>query len=103
MIGDAAFTHFPCLTTKRLLLRPIQPNDAEALFAIFSDEEAMQFYGQEPHRSLADTHELIRQLQVRYAQRKSIRWGITLQGVDRMIGSCSFHHFEHRCQHDQSW
>src|SRR6266699_3747057 len=94
MTGDNAFTHFPCLTTNRLLLRQIQPNDAEALFAIFSDEEAMQFYGLEPHRSLDDTYELIRQIQARYAQRKTIRWGITLKGEDRVIGSCGFHHFD---------
>ncbi|HLX39399.1 MAG TPA: hypothetical protein VKR42_02665 [Ktedonobacteraceae bacterium] len=34
---DAAFTHFPSLTTNRLYLRQIQPTDAEALFAIRSD------------------------------------------------------------------
>jgi ribosomal-protein-alanine N-acetyltransferase len=102
MTGDTAFTHFPCLTTKRLLLRQIQPNDAEALFAIFSDEEAMQFYGHEPHRSLDDTYELIRQLQARYAQRKSIRWGITLQGEDRVIGSCGFHHFDEGFHHAET-
>ena len=30
---DATFTQFPTLTTPRLLLRPIQPSDAEAWFA----------------------------------------------------------------------
>ena len=94
MTIDTAFTHFPCLTTNRLLLRQIQPNDTESLFAIFSDEEAMQFYGHEPHRSLDDTQELIRQIQARYARREALRWGITLQGEDRVIGSCSFHHFD---------
>ena len=94
MTSDTAFIHFPCLTTKRLLLRQIQPNDAEALFAIFSDEEAMQFYGHEPHRSLDDTRELIRQIHVRYAQRESIRWGITREGDDRVIGSCGFYLFD---------
>ena len=94
MTIDTAFTHFPCLTTNRLLLRQIQPNDMESLFAIFSDEEAMQFYGHEPHRSLGDTQELIRQIQARYARREALRWGITLHGEDRVIGSCSFHHFD---------
>ena len=54
----------------------------------------MQFYGHEPHRSLGDTQELIRQIQARYARREALRWGITLQGEDRVIGSCSFHHFD---------
>ena len=94
MTIDTAFTHFPNLTTNRLLLRQIQANDAEALFPIFSDEEAMQFYGHEAHQSLDDTRELIRQIEARYAQRESIRWGITLRDEDRLIGSCGFHHFD---------
>lgn len=91
---DEAFTRFPCFTTSRLLLRQIQQTDAEALFATLSDEEAMKFYGHMAHQSLDDTHELIRQIQIRYAQREAIRWGITLKGEDRVIGSCSFHHFD---------
>src|SRR5258708_34248606 len=93
MTINAAFTHFPSLTTNRLLLRQIRPEDAEALFATFSDEEVMEFYGREPHQSLADSQELIRRIQAGYARSESIYWGITLHGEDRGIGSCSFHHF----------
>jgi ribosomal-protein-alanine N-acetyltransferase len=94
MTIDAAFTHFPSLTTNRLQLRRIQPNDAEVLFAIFADEEAMQFYGHEPHRSLDETRVSIEQTQARYSRHEAIRWGITLKGEDQVIGSCSFHHFD---------
>lgn len=94
MAIDEAFTNFPSLTTRRLLLRQIQPRDAEDLFAILSDEESMQFYGHEPHRSLDETRELITRLHTLYAQRSTIRWGITLQGEDRLLGSCSFHYFD---------
>ncbi len=91
---DAAFTHFPFLTTNRLRLRQIEQSDAEALFAILSDKEVTEFYGHEPHRSLDDTQKLIGQIHTRYARREAIRWGITLQSEDRLIGSCSFHHFD---------
>ncbi|MBA2287337.1 MAG: GNAT family N-acetyltransferase [Ktedonobacteraceae bacterium] len=94
MTIDTAFTHFPSLTTKRLRLRSIRPDDAEALFAILSDRQAMEFYGHEPHQTLADTQELIRRIQAHYAARQALRWGITLQGEDRLIGSCGFHHFD---------
>lgn len=93
MTIEAAFTHFPALTTKRLRLRQIRPTDAEAIFATFSDEETMKFYGHEPHQSLKDSQELIGQIQARYARREGLRWGITLQGEDRVIGSCGFHRF----------
>ncbi|MGO8946712.1 MAG: GNAT family N-acetyltransferase [Ktedonobacterales bacterium] len=94
MTIDAAFTHFPSLTTNRLQLRQIQPSDTEALFALFSDEETMRFYGQEPHRSLDETRESIEQTQTHYAQREAIRWGIGLKVEDQLIGSCGFHHFD---------
>jgi ribosomal-protein-alanine N-acetyltransferase len=90
----AMFTQFPCLTTDRLLLRQIQPTDAEALFATFSDESVMEFYGHMPHRSVDDSLELIRQQQTWYARREGIRWGITLKGEDRVIGSCGFYLFD---------
>lgn len=93
MTIDAAFSHFPSLTTNRLFLRQIQPKDAEALFVTLSDEVAMEFYGHEPHRSLDDTHTLIQQIQARYDRHEAIRWGITLKDEDTVIGSCSFHQF----------
>jgi ribosomal-protein-alanine N-acetyltransferase len=91
---DTAFTSFPVLTTKRLLLRQIHPNDAEAFFAILSDREVTQFYGHEPHQSLGETQKLIERIQTDYACREAIRWGITLHDEDRLIGSCSFHRFD---------
>ena len=90
---DTTFTHFPSLTTKRLLLRQIRPQDLEALFAGFSDEEAMKFYGHEPHRSPEDTRAWIQQTQEDYERRVAVRWGITLQGDETIIGTCGFHHF----------
>ncbi|GHO64973.1 N-acetyltransferase [Ktedonobacter sp. SOSP1-52] len=90
---DTAFTHFPTLTTERLQLREIQPSDIEALFATFSDEEVMRYYGKLPHQSLAETQTWFQQLQERYTRREAIRWGIALKGEESIIGTCSFHHF----------
>jgi len=94
MTIDSTFTRFPYLTTKRLRLRQIQPDDAEALFAILSDQQVMELYGHEPHQSLAETQALIKQIHTRYIRREGIRWGITLGKEDRIIGSCSFHHLD---------
>ena len=94
MTVDDAFTYFPTLTTNRLLLRQIVPGDAESLFAILSDEETLEFYGDEPHQSLDETKELINQIEERYTSKKALRWGVTLMGEDRLIGSCSLFHFD---------
>lgn len=93
MTIDAAFTHFPALTTDRLHLRQIQPTDAEAFFVIKSDREVMDFYGDEIHQSLEETHVLIQQLQDSYDRREAIIWGITLKGEDTLIGTCTLFSF----------
>lgn len=93
MAIDEAFTRFPVLTTQRLRLRQVEPRDAEDLYAMFSDEETMRFYG-EAYQSLEEALAYIRLRQEDYAQRNAIRWGIMLHDDDRIIGSCGFHHFD---------
>lgn len=93
MMIDAAFTMFPELTTQRLRLREVRPRDAEALYAIYSDEETMRYYGQS-YQSLAEAEAYIVLRQDDYTQRREIRWGITFKDDDRIIGSCGFHHFD---------
>lgn len=91
---NAMFTTFPTFTTDRLFLRQIQPDDAADLFATFSDESVMEFYGHLAHRSIDESAALIRQQHTWYAERAGIRWGITLKGEDRVIGSCGFFGFD---------
>ena len=91
---DAAFAAFPELETPRLRLREPRPEDAAALFAVFSDEEVVRYYGVLPHQSVADSAELIRRLGEWYAAQQAIRWAITRNGEDVFLGSCGFHRFD---------
>lgn len=90
---DAAFAHFPVLTTERLILRQVQPEDADALFVIKSDLKVTSHYAQEPHQSLADTQGWIQRLQTAYDQRQALFWCLRLKGEDTAIGSCTFWNF----------
>jgi [ribosomal protein S5]-alanine N-acetyltransferase len=90
---DAAFDRFPILTTQRLRLRQTELRDADDVYALFSDEEALRFFGSEPFTSLEEAQDLIARRQADYEARKSIRWSIALKDDDRVIGSCGFHHF----------
>jgi ribosomal-protein-alanine N-acetyltransferase len=95
MTIEDIFTNFPRIETEHLILRQIQASDADALFAIFSDGEVMEFSGGKlPHRSVEDTRAFIRQLQEWYERHESIEWGITRKGDDTAIGSCGFHAFD---------
>lgn len=91
---QAAFTHFPTLTTERFILRQIRESDAPALFQIFSDLIAMQYYGREPHQTIEDTRAFVQRMQGFYEQRSAIRWCVTLKEEDTVIGTCSFHRFD---------
>jgi len=99
MTVDAAFTHFPVLTTPRLVLRDIRMSDAEAFFAILSDAEVMRFYGSEPHQFIEQSQAFVLRQQGFYAQGESIRWVITRQGDDHAIGSCGLFHFDEGFHH----
>jgi [ribosomal protein S5]-alanine N-acetyltransferase len=95
MTIEAAFARFPVLTTERLLLRQVRRDDAEALFAMASDEETMRFIGREPHQTIEETHTFIERQMARYTNRTALHWVVTLRaaGDNWVIGSCSFHHF----------
>lgn len=99
---DKIFSSFPLLTSERLRLRQIQPEDAEDLFATFGDEEVMEFYGHPVHKNVDDSRELIRQQQQWYAQREGIRWGITLKGTEKVIGSCGLYFFDRESRHAET-
>ena len=95
MAIEDIFTNFPCIEREHLILRQIQASDADALFALFSDGEVMEFSGGKlPHRSVGDTRAFIRQLQQWYERHEGIEWGITRKGDDTVIGTCGFHGFD---------
>ncbi|HEY7356044.1 MAG TPA: GNAT family N-acetyltransferase, partial [Ktedonobacterales bacterium] len=90
MTIETIFTNFPRLETEHLILRQIQLSDAAAVFATFSDEAVMEFYGEIPHRSVEESRDLIRRQHEWYRRREGIRWGITRRGDATVIGSCGF-------------
>ncbi|MBZ0277883.1 MAG: GNAT family N-acetyltransferase [Anaerolineae bacterium] len=94
MTLDAAFTHFPTLTTERLSLRRIQVEDAAAVFAIKSNPAVTHAYGREPHPAIENSLGWIQRLQTYYAEREALVWGITFKGqAEPVIGSCTFWNF----------
>ena len=93
MTMDKAFEHFPILKTQRLRLRAVDQHDADDLYAIFSDEETMRYFGSNPFTGLTEAQDLIARRQADYAERRTLRWCITRGDDDRAIGSCGFHSF----------
>lgn len=94
MTAIDVFAQFPRMATERLVLRQITLDAADALYATFSDEIVMEWYGEAVHRSLDDSRDLIRRQQAWYARREGIRWGIALKGEYVVIGSCGLYNFD---------
>jgi len=81
---------FPQLETKRLVLREMQPDDAEALFRVLSDEVVMRYYDRVPFAHIEESYHAIERHRHRFEQQEAIRWGITLKGENVVIGNCGF-------------
>jgi [ribosomal protein S5]-alanine N-acetyltransferase len=89
----AVFDRFPLLSTPRLLLREPLPSDAEALFALRSDEEVNRFQLQD---ALADVRAAAAQIarwRKRFSLKAEIRWVIASRDDGVLLGTCAFTHF----------
>jgi [ribosomal protein S5]-alanine N-acetyltransferase len=86
------------LTTARLHLRPLQPVDAEPLFAIFSNAEVMRFWSTGPWPSVAHSRELIEKDCKELAAGEHIRLGLFMNVGDELIGTCSLFNFDAQCR-----
>ncbi|MFJ8236328.1 GNAT family N-acetyltransferase [Ureibacillus sp. NPDC094379] len=82
---------FPVLETERLVLRRITEADAGNVFTYLSDEEVMNYYGLAPFQKIDDALAEIDWYDTILEEKTGIRWGITIKGQDKVIGSCGFH------------
>jgi ribosomal-protein-alanine N-acetyltransferase len=98
MVADDVFVALPVLSTPRLVLRGMTEADADGLFDIFSDEQVCQYYAWDTFTDPAQARELAARGVEQYRRQESLRWGLTLPGADRIIGTCGYARWsrEHR-------
>jgi ribosomal-protein-alanine N-acetyltransferase len=90
------FSEFPTLETERLILREITAHDAEAVFQLRSDYEVTKHNGGAPYDSIDQAIKLIDGITRAYAEKREIRWAITLRGQDALIGMCGYNYWDRR-------
>jgi ribosomal-protein-alanine N-acetyltransferase len=94
-----ALAEFPELSTRRLVLRRIDPEaDAEALFTIFSDPETMRYYGADPVADRAHARRLALYFHDGFLAKSSIRWGIARREDRELIGTCGYNRWAERAR-----
>ena len=75
--------------TERLLLRPLDATDAEALFDFFSDAEVMRYWSTPPWNSMEQAQAFIERSQNGIETGQSLRVGIVRQLDSALIGQCT--------------
>lgn len=97
MAGKAApnrksVARFPVLKTRRLLLRQVTIKDAPWYFEHFNTKEVVEGQDHGGPRDLSEARaELKLYFMDNFRRRSGIRWGITLRGDDKLIGSAGFY------------
>jgi ribosomal-protein-alanine N-acetyltransferase len=89
---------FPVLETPRLVLREFRADDAEAIFALYSDPKFTE-HMMNPITSLEEAQEIVDEYQEIYETGKGIVWAITLRNIQTVIGTCGFEtisEYDHR-------
>ena len=86
----------PSIETERLILRPVVPTDAPALFAIFSDPEVMRYWSWPPFTALEQADSLAREIGDLWQARTLLQWGITRRERDGIIGTVTLGSWDRR-------
>jgi ribosomal-protein-alanine N-acetyltransferase len=77
------------LSTPRLLLRPLREDDANALFAMYSDPQLMRYWSFTPMTRLEQVSEYLSRLMKASASGKDLVCAIDLRATGQTIGTCT--------------
>ncbi|MFM2370105.1 MAG: hypothetical protein RL619_2426 [Bacteroidota bacterium] len=80
------FNPFPNLETERLLLRRIDANDVNEIFALRSNPETMKYIPRPLAKTTEDALEHIAIIDAKIETNEGINWAITLKGDPKLIG-----------------
>lgn len=86
------------LATPRLRLRPYRPDDAAALFTIFSDPLVMRYWSTPPWTEMAQAERTIERDAQSMAERAHLRLGIERLADGALIGQCTLFAFVPSCR-----
>lgn len=99
---ERLYERFPLFTTRRLILRAIAPEDADALFALYGDDAVARWLDICTLTKPAEAAEIAAFFAERYANRSGVRWGIALaEAPAHLIGTCGYNGFDREHQRSE--
>lgn len=72
--------------TERLILRELEPTDAEAMFAMDSDPAVHEFLGNNPEKDIEKTKQVIEFVRQQYRERGIGRWAMIEKATGEFAG-----------------
>lgn len=91
----AALPGFPQLRGPRIRLRGPRADDADAVFALFSDPAVMRYWSRPPMTERDEAVASIAEMEQAFAERDKINW-VVVGKDDDAIGSCTLFRFDAR-------
>lgn len=86
------------LRTERLMLRPLRPDDAPALYGIYSDPLVMRYWSGTPWPDETKAHEMIARDATAMRVGEHVRLGLARADDAALIGTCTLFAFNAQCR-----
>ena len=83
---DVFYRQLPTLYTRRLALRKLRVEDANAYIAFASDPKVTKYLRWEPHSSIGETKSYLAEVEDEYRQGSDGPWGIEMAQTHQLIG-----------------
>lgn len=84
------FNNLPVLNTERLILRPVQADDIQDIYAYAKDPEVSFFVPWEVHNSIEDTRQFVNFVLADYAAGRVNCWALVLKEIGKVVGTAGF-------------
>ena len=88
------FKRFPTLETDRLIIRQLNRLDDRAIFEIRNDYQVTKYNIGAAYTHIKQAQNLIENIRLEYAQKKTIRWGITVKPDRQVVGMVGFNYWD---------
>ncbi|RZK17560.1 MAG: N-acetyltransferase [Pedobacter sp.] len=90
-MGEEKNNPFPVLKTERLILRQLENNDANEIYALRSNDQVNKYLERKPSESIDDAKVFIQAIHKNIQNNHSFYWAINLNGSDKLVGTiCLF-------------
>lgn len=99
MDGIFDFSTFPELTTTRLRLRQLTPDDSTTIMGIYGSPQVLEFLNLDPVDTPEKALGLINWFQGNYERHEGVQWAISLLETDTMVGTCGIYAWDQSDRH----